>query len=234
LSKRIIFLKGKRFQNVAKEGVQLDKSKSAEERVKEIEKNYEPLIKWIKDKGLKDKVESVKISSRLVETPMALVANQFGYSGNMERIAKAQAYQKTGGDSMSNYYFGQKKILEINPGHPLIKELLKRVEDDAEDSNALDSVELMFEAATMRSGFDISNSKDFAERIERMLRRTLNVSLNEKVEEEPDYEDEPEPVKDETKPEEAEETVAEVPVSRVAFVVVAVMFTEPLASCMHI
>ncbi len=181
---------GKRFQNVAKEGVKLNKGKTAEERAKEIEKNYEPLIKWIKDKGLKDKVESVKISSTLVETPMALVANQYGYSGNMERIAKAQAYQKTGGDSMSNYYFGQKKILDINPGHPLIKELLKRVEDDADDATAQDSVELMFEAATMRSGFDVPNSKDFAGRIERMLRRTLNVPLDEMVEEEPDFDEE--------------------------------------------
>ncbi len=180
---------GKNFQNVAKDGVKLDKSKAAEERAKELEKTYEPLIKWIKDTGLKDKVESVKISSRLVETPMALVASQYGYSGNMERITKAQAYQKTGGDSMSQYYFNQKKILEINPGHPLIKELLKRVESDAEDPTAKDSVTLMFESATIRSGYEVGDSKGFADRIERMLRSTLNISPEEKVEEEPVYED---------------------------------------------
>lgn len=180
---------GKNFQNVAKDGVKLDKSKAAEERAKELEKTYEPLIKWIKDNGLKDKVESVKISSRLVETPMALVASQYGYSGNMERITKAQAYQKTGGDSMSQYYFNQKKILEINPGHPLIKELLKRVESDAEDPTAKDSVTLMFESATIRSGYEVGDSKGFADRIERMLRSTLNISPEEKVEEEPVYED---------------------------------------------
>jgi heat shock protein beta len=180
---------GKNFQNVAKDGVKLDKSKAAEERAKELEKTYEPLIKWIKDNGLKDKVESVKISSRLVETPMALVASQYGYSGNMERITKAQAYQKTGGDSMSQYYFNQKKILEINPGHPLIKELLKRVESDAEDPTAKDSVTLMFESATIRSGYEVGDSKGFADRIERMLRSTLNISPEEKVEEEPLYED---------------------------------------------
>lgn len=181
---------GKNFQNVAKDGGQFDKSKNAEERSKELEKTYEPLIKWIKDKGLKDKVENVKISWRLVETPMALVANQYGYSGNMERITKAQAYQKTGGDSMSQYYFSQKKILEINPGHPLIKELLKRVEADADDLRAKDSVSLMFESATLRSGYDISDSKGFADRIERMLRQTLNISPDEKVEEEPEYQEE--------------------------------------------
>lgn len=120
---------------------------------------------------------------------MALVANQYGYSGNMERITRAQAYQKSGGDSMSNYYFGQKKILEINPGHPLIKELLRRVEADASDPKARDLVQLMFEAATLRSGYELNDSQGFADRIEFMLRSAMRISPDEKVDEEPDFED---------------------------------------------
>lgn len=178
---------GKRFQNVAKEGLQLDKSKQAEERLKELQKTYEPLLNWIKDGPLKDKVESVKVSTRLVKTPMALVANQYGYSGNMERITRAQAYQKSGGDSMSNYYFSQKKILEINAGHPLIKELLRRVEADASDPRAKDLVQLMFEAATLRSGYELRDTADFADRIESMLRSAMNISQDEQIEEEPDF-----------------------------------------------
>lgn len=178
---------GKRFQNVAKEGLQLDKSKQAEERLKDLQKTYEPLLNWIKDGPLKDKVESVKVSTRLVKTPMALVANQYGYSGNMERITRAQAYQKSGGDSMSNYYFSQKKILEINAGHPLIKELLRRVEADASDPRAKDLVQLMFEAATLRSGYELRDTADFADRIESMLRSAMNISQDEQIEEEPDF-----------------------------------------------
>jgi heat shock protein 90kDa beta len=186
---------GKRFQNVAKDGLQLDKSKQAEERLKELQKTYEPLINWMKDGPLKDKVESIKISTRLVKTPMALVANQYGYSGNMERITRAQAYQKSGGDSMSNYYFSQKKILEINPGHPLIKELLRRVETDSNDSKAKDLSQLMFEAATLRSGYDLRDTAGFAERIESMLRSAMSISADEKVEEEPDFEESSESAK---------------------------------------
>jgi heat shock protein beta len=180
---------GKRFQNVAKDGLQLDKSKQAEERLKDLQKTYEPLINWMKDGPLKDKVESIKISTRLVKTPMALVANQYGYSGNMERITRAQAYQKSGGDSMSNYYFSQKKILEINPGHPLIKELLRRVETDSNDEKAKDLSQLMFEAATLRSGYDLRDTAGFAERIESMLRSAMSISADEKVDEEPDFEE---------------------------------------------
>lgn len=179
----------KRFQNVAKDGLNLDKSKQAEERKKEIEKTYEPLLNWIKDGPLKEKVESVKISTRLVKTPMALVANQYGYSGNMERITRAQAYQKSGGDSMTNYYFNQKKILEVNPGHPLIKELLRRVEADSSDPKAKELVQLMFEAATLRSGYELRDMAGFADRIEFMLRSAMNISPEEKVEEEPDFEE---------------------------------------------
>ena len=165
---------GKRFQNVAKEGLNIDKSKEAEERQKELEKRYEPLINWIKNGHLKERIENVKISSRLVQTPMALVANQYGYSGNMERITRAQAYQKSGGDSATNYYYGQKKILEINPGHPLVKELLRRVDSNPNDQKAKDLVELMFESATLRSGYELRDTAGFADRIESM--KFFNIS----------------------------------------------------------
>lgn len=187
---------GKRFQNVAKDGLNIDKSKQAEERLKELQKQFEPLLNWIKDGPLKDKIESAKISTRLVQTPMALVANQYGYSGNMERITRAQAYQKSGGDSASNYYYGQKKILEINPGHPLVKELLKRVESDGNDPKAKDMLQLMFESATLRSGYELKDTAGFADRIETMLRRAMNVSPDEQVEEMPDFEDSAAPEKE--------------------------------------
>jgi heat shock protein beta len=197
---------GKRLQNVAKDGFNIDKSKQAEEKLKELEKEYEPLINWIKEGQLKEKVESVKISTRLVKTPMALVANQYGYSGNMERITRAQAYQKSGGDSMSQYYFSQKKILEINPGHPLIKELSKRVQADSSDPRAKELVQLMYEAATLRSGYELRDLAGFADRIESMLRSAMNVSPDEKVEVMPDFEEaDSDQPKEET--EEAEEEI---------------------------
>lgn len=43
------------------------------------------------------KIEKAVVSQRLTESPCALVASQYGWSGNMERIMKAQAYQ-TGKD----------------------------------------------------------------------------------------------------------------------------------------
>lgn len=48
---------GKRFQNVAKEGVKFDESDKAKEKREALEKEYEPLTTWLKDKALKEKVE---------------------------------------------------------------------------------------------------------------------------------------------------------------------------------
>jgi len=173
---------GKKFQNVAKDGLELDKADS--EQKKQLEKTYEPLLRWLKDK-LGEKISDAKVSDRLVQTPMALVASQWGYDGNMERIARAQAYQKSGGDSTMNYYLNQKKTLEINPRHPLIKDLLRRVEDSQNDKTAFDLANVMVEAATLRSGYDLKDSAGFADRIESMLRRAMNIPADEQVEEEP-------------------------------------------------
>ncbi|XP_046878790.1 endoplasmin [Hypomesus transpacificus] len=197
---------GKRFQNVAKEGVTFDEGDKAKEKREAVEKEYEPLTTWMKDKALKDRIEKAVLSQRLTKSPCALVASQYGWSGNMERLMKAQAYQ-TGQDISTNYYASQKKTLEINPKHPLIKEMLKRVNSDAEDQTASDLAVVLFETATLRSGYQLADTKAYGDRIERMLRLSMNVDLSEQVEEEP--EEEPEEQVEEEEAEDAEELQAE-------------------------
>ncbi|KAK1887672.1 Endoplasmin [Dissostichus eleginoides] len=185
---------GKRFQNVAKEGIKFDESDKTKEKREALEKEFEPLTTWLKDKPLKDKIEKAIISQRLTNSPCALVASQYGWSGNMERIMKAQAYQ-TGKDISTNYYASQKKTLEINPKHPLVKQMLNKVNEDAEDQTASDLAVVLFETATLRSGYQLADTKAYGERIERMLRLSMNVPLDEQIEEEPEEEPE-EPAED--------------------------------------
>ena len=71
--------------------------------------------------------------------------------------------------------------MEVNVYHPLIKELHKRVGANKDDQTAKDLARVMFETATMRSGFAIKDSADFAGRIERMLRLSMGVDLDAKV-----------------------------------------------------
>ncbi|XP_077600330.1 endoplasmin-like [Stigmatopora nigra] len=199
---------GKRFQNVAKEGIKFDESEKAKERREALEKEYEPLTTWLKETALKDKIEKALLSQRLTNSPCALVASQYGWSGNMERIMKAQAYQ-TGKDISTNYYASQKKTLEINPKHPLIKQMLKRVNDDAEDQTASDLATVLFETATLRSGYQLADTKAYGDRIERMLRLSMNIPLEEQVEEEPEEEPEEETAEDSDDTEEFEDKLEE-------------------------
>merc|ERR1711934_568917 len=194
---------GKKFQNVAKEGLDINTSDKAKERLVEQEKEFKPLTDWLKESALKDLIEKSTVSSRLTNSPCALVASQYGWSGNMERIMKSQAYAKQG-DASNQFYASQKKTLEINPRHPLIKELKARVESNPEEDTAKDLAMVMFETATMRSGFAVQDSAGFASRVEKMLRMSLDIPLDEKIEEEPEEEDDVSEAVDENAEEEVD------------------------------
>lgn len=178
---------GKKFQNVAKEGLKLDDSTKAKERKESLEKEFAPLLKWLKEDALKDRIEKAEISERLTQSPCALVASSYGWSANMERIMRSQAYQKSD-DASQSYYASQKKTLEVNPRHPLIKELQKRMDTNKEDPTTKNLAAVLFETATLRSGYMLPDTAGFADRIEKMLRLSMNVPLEEKVEEEEEEE----------------------------------------------
>ncbi|XP_012270868.1 endoplasmin [Orussus abietinus] len=201
---------GKKFQNVAKEGFSLEENEKTKERMEELKHSFEPLTKWL-DELLKDHISKVQISERLTDSPCALVASMFGWTGNMERLAMSNAHQKSN-DPEKTYYLNQKKTLEINPRHPLIKELLLRVDHDSNDETAKDIAVMMFRTATLRSGYMLRDTASFAESVERLMKKTLGISLEETPEEDDDFldgdstsETEEKPKTDEEKEEEHDE-----------------------------
>lgn len=172
---------GKKFQNVAKEGFSLTESEGSKAKFEELKSSFEPLTKWLNDLALKDKITKAQISERLSNSPCALVAGMFGWTGNMERLALSNAHQKAD-DPQRTYYLNQRKTLEINPRHPLIRELLQRVLINEKDEVAIDMAVMMFRTATLRSGYMLQETADFADRIERMMRQSLGISLDEQPE----------------------------------------------------
>lgn len=199
---------GKKFQNVAKEGLNVDDGEKAKEAHKNLEEQFKPLTDWLKENGLKEKIEKAVVSQRLVKTPSALVASNYGWSGNMERIMRSQAYAKAK-DPTQDFYMTQKKTLEVNPRHPVVKELLKRIQADAEDSQAKYTAELLFDTATLRSGFHIQDQVGFAERIESILKKSMNVAEDASVEEEAIIEEDVEEEKKEEEGDKVEEEHSE-------------------------
>merc|ERR1712051_846166 len=196
---------GKKFQNVAKEGLSIDgDTEAAKQRKEATKERFDPLIKWMGEDALKDQILRAEVSERLVESPCALVTSKFGWTGNMQKIIQSQTHSKTQ-DMQRDYYLNQKKTLEINTRHPLVKELLRRVEDNPEDKVAKDMATMMFNTATLRSGFSLKDTVNFAESIELMMRQTLGVDADEQVDEEEEVLDEEPPEEDDEDEEEDED-----------------------------
>jgi len=77
-----------------------------------------------------------------------------------------------------------KRILEINPRHPIVQELKKRVELDENDAAAGDIAELMFDTALLTSGWTVENPAQFADKIIKMMNLGLNLDADAAPEDE--------------------------------------------------
>lgn len=189
---------GKPFQNIAKEGFKFgDEDPEDKQREEAQKEEFKPLIEWL-EKVVGDFIGSIAITNRLTKSPCALVAQTQGWSGNMERIMSSQAMQKQDESTVNfrNYY---KRILEINPNHPLMIGLLQHAKENKEEERDNDLPRVLFDIALLRSGYEIKDNKEFSHRVERVMRRMLKVDLDVEAEvrERPAPEHDSEEVKEE-------------------------------------
>lgn len=150
-----------KLTNLGKEGVKFD---DEVEDKKATEEEYKPLVDYLKD-TLSDKLDKVIVTDRLTTSPCALVSSTYGYTANMERIMKAQALGVKGRDAP----YTPKKIMEINPKHPIVRELLRRVTADKSDETAQVTATVLYETAVLSSGYIIDDPSQFAGWIHKMM-----------------------------------------------------------------
>jgi len=163
---------GKKLQAVTKEGLSF--GDEDEKVVEKREKIYKEQLKPVTDglaKVLGAKVEKVVISTRVVQSPAVLVTSKYGYSANMERIMKSQAFA----DQKQASYMMSKKTMEVNPRHPIVTELNKLLKDNADSEDAADLGNLLYDTALINSGFTMEKTDEFAARMYRVLQKTLKL-----------------------------------------------------------
>jgi HSP90 family molecular chaperone len=86
----------------------------------------------------------------LTDTPVIIVSSEYGYTANMEKIQRSQAFANK--DKQQNFMYG-KKTLEINPFHPTIKELLKRIKENEIATDETKEVALLlFDSSLLSAG----------------------------------------------------------------------------------
>ncbi|KLO10241.1 heat shock protein Hsp90 [Schizopora paradoxa] len=181
------------FQDVAKAGLKFgDEDKDAEdekEYKKETAEKFKPLLTWMKEQA-GDVVRDVVISNRLVTSPVAIVADMYGLTANVEKLMNAATKKQAAGSDFMADFAKKQKLLEINPKSPLIEGLLRRIEAlpeevedrDVDEENELKEVAaILIDGALVRSGFEVPDSNEFFNRVDRVLRRSLGVSETAKT-----------------------------------------------------
>ncbi|MDP8207106.1 MAG: molecular chaperone HtpG [Candidatus Electryonea clarkiae] len=126
------------------------------------EKDSGDLARWIKE-VLGDKVNEVRVSKRLSESPAVLVNPDDSFTTGMQRVMQAS--------SKSDLSLG-KMILEINPGHKILKHLNNmRIEETNKDF-AEEAANLLFDNTMISAGLLI-DPKMLVERSTKILEKAL-------------------------------------------------------------
>ncbi|MGQ0527270.1 MAG: molecular chaperone HtpG [Alphaproteobacteria bacterium] len=144
---------GKIFKSVTRGDIKLD------DDAPEADEKTGPLLRALKDL-LKDDVADVRVSKRLTDSPVCLVAAEGGIDMHMERVLKI--HQKYAGHT--------KPVLEINASHALIKKLqgLAVNSPDFKDASYL-----LLDQARIIQGEPLEDAAGFARRLSAFIERGL-------------------------------------------------------------
>jgi molecular chaperone HtpG len=152
---------GKPFQDIARGDldlgdIQTEEDKQQQEKASE---EHKALLDRIKA-ALDDRVQEVRATNRLTDSPACLVVGQFDMGAQMRKIMEA-AGQKVP---------ESKPIFEINVEHPLVQ----RLEQESSDERFNELAAVLFDQATLASGQQLKDPGSYVSRLNRLLLELAN------------------------------------------------------------
>ncbi len=156
---------GKPFKSVTRGGADLDKIAKPETAPKESElqpAGLDGLVALLR-LTLKDAVKDVRVSQRLTDSAVCLVADEGDLDIHLERLLKQHRQL----DSAS------KRVLEVNPRHPLIAGLAKHVGEKGAGDDIAEAAWLLLDQARIVEGEALPDPAAFARRLSDVMRRAL-------------------------------------------------------------
>lgn len=144
---------GKPLQSVAKGGVDLSKLQDEEEKkqAEEAASAFKPMLDRLKE-ALKERAKDVRASTRLVDSPACIVVDEGDMSAHLARMLKQAGQGAPAG----------KPILEVNPGHALVKKL--------EGSERFDDLaNILFDQALLAEGGQLEDPAAYVRRVNQLL-----------------------------------------------------------------
>ena len=156
LMNQLVEFDGKQFQDVTKGSLDLGDldDEEAKEEQEKVEKEFKSLLDKIKE-VLEDRVEEVRITHRLTDSPACLVVNDDEMGMQMRRILESAGQEVP----------ETKRIFEINPEHPLVNKL-----NDEQDMDRFKDLSLViFEQAMLAEGSSLDEPASYVQRLNKLL-----------------------------------------------------------------
>jgi molecular chaperone HtpG len=156
---------GTRLQSIAKGQVDLDteeEKKTAEQERDQQKKDFAGLLSWMTT-TLQEDVKEVRLSSRLTTSPACIVGDTHDITPTLEKM-----YRATGQDVPHI-----KRILELNPTHPLVSGLQKAYGEREDDAELAETAQLLYGMALLAEGGELSDPARFTRLLADRLARTL-------------------------------------------------------------
>ncbi|WP_239310842.1 MULTISPECIES: molecular chaperone HtpG [unclassified Frankia] len=162
---RVAQFDGKPLQSIAKGQVDLDtedEKKSAEPDREQQQQAFAALLSWMATK-LREEVKEVRLSARLTTSPACIVGDTHDITPTLEKM------YRTMGQEVPH----PKRILELNPTHPLVTGLRKAHEREAESDVLTETAELLYGMALLAEGGELGDPSRFTRILADRLVRTL-------------------------------------------------------------
>ncbi|GIH18016.1 molecular chaperone HtpG [Rugosimonospora africana] len=157
---------GKRLQSIAKGQVDLDteeEKKNAEPEREQQKKDFAALLSYL-GTALSDNVKEVRLSSRLTTSPACIVGDAQDVTPTLEKMYRAM------GQEVPQI----KRILELNPTHPLVTGLREAHERHPDgDESMTETAELLYGMALLAEGGELADPARFTRLLADRLARTL-------------------------------------------------------------
>ncbi|WP_245738341.1 molecular chaperone HtpG [Streptomyces sparsogenes] len=156
---------GKQFQSIAKGQVDLDteeEKKEGEAEREQRKKDFAELLSWMTT-TLSEQVKEVRLSSRLTTSPACVVGDTHDVTPQLENMFRAM------GQDMPQI----KRILELNPTHPLVTGLREAHSADPDAAGLAETAELIHGMAVLAEGGELGDPARFIKLMADRLQHTL-------------------------------------------------------------
>lgn len=147
---------GKALQDVSRGALDLGKleDESEKQQQEEVEKKLKPLLERLQT-ALGERVQAVRVTHRLTDSPACLVLGENDMGAQMRRIMEAS------GQPVPE----SKPSFEVNPTHPLIEKL----DQEADEDRFTDLASVLFDQAQLAEGGQLDDPASFTRRLNKLL-----------------------------------------------------------------